>query len=129
MSQDQIQAFKARKEVIESRISDLIRQRDELEAHIRQLVAEKLMAGGNVKITRRNRQKIYIYGLVRQVLGEEKVKGNASGLKAKYLFEKISKNDDQLRYNTFRSYLHRLKKERKIVHNQLSHTWSIPESD
>ena len=129
MALDEIQVLKARKEAVEQSISKLAQQRDVLEIQIREVIAERTAAGGNVTITRRNRHKMYVYGLIREIIRQERRDDLKGGLRTKILFDEVKKNDHQILYNTFRSFLYRLKKNGKLIHNNILHTWDLPEND
>ena len=114
-------------EKLDKQISDLLRQRAQLDWYVRKARAEEALEGQLSKASKKGSQRAAVLGLVRQWLLEAHDARAGDGLTARQLHDKFQQNYVDLEYVTLRSHLHRMKEQGQIYSTKHGGVWRLTE--
>lgn len=120
MADDYLDGLRRQLGKIDEAIGELRKERAFTERLIQEHVVNRIVRESGETITKKNRRQVFTRERIRQALLEQ---NEGNGLRTGEIFDIVRKEDPTLKYSTFRGYLHRLKKERKIAQVKSMGVW------
>jgi hypothetical protein len=121
---ERLQSLRERKARLAIQLKDIQKQIDETERQIQILEAE-ISSGEDSTYKNAKRRKIWSW--VQQILYEESRRGK--GERTKNLWERVNRVYPDVGYNTFRSYMTRFKKEKRIYQPTGQTYWRLTKNE
>jgi hypothetical protein len=117
-----------KRSTLQTRIRGMVEELRAIESQISEIKADEFFSDGRIQINNKNRKKILILSFVRQYLLDFHEKHRGQGLTTKELYDRVSISSGNLKYSSFRSYLHRFEREGLLYKAEHGGRWRLTKS-